>query len=118
MARLAVLLLVVAALAALPAAGTAASIPVEVSKQQEAPPRPATENGVSDSQLALMALGAVVLIAGIWVVIVRDARRRVPEHKRRAAARASDAPGARRARARGRKLSPAERRRRKRSRAG
>lgn len=127
-ARLSVLLAVVA-LVALPAsavAGTTTGFGTVPTQQVPTPQLPTQEpaqapssadGGVSSTQLGLMALGAVVLIAGIWVVIIRDARRRVPEHRRQAAARGSEEPRGRAARARSRKPSPAERRRRKRTRA-
>ena len=86
------MLFVVAALAATPvavasAAGTSTGFGTVPTQQVPEPlqtpePAPTGDTGVSSGQLALMALGAVVLLAGIWVVIMRDARRRVPERKR------------------------------------
>jgi hypothetical protein len=73
---------------------------------------------LSGGSVAAIAVGALVLLAGISFFIWRDARRRAPV--RRGMAHAVAGAGARsgsRARGKPRKLSPAERRRRKRGRA-
>jgi hypothetical protein len=68
--------------------------------------------------IAAISIGAIVLLAGISFFIWRDARRRAPVRQRAAHAVAGE--GGRsgsKSRAKPRKLSPAERRRRKRGRA-
>jgi hypothetical protein len=77
-----------------------------------------TDNGLSGSGAIAIALGAVVVLGGISLFIWRDARRRAPVRHRSAVATA-DAGGraGSKTRAKPRKLSPAERRRRKRGRA-
>lgn len=76
-----------------------------------------TGGGLSGGSAIAIAVGALVILGGISLFIWRDARRRAPA---RARARA-DVEAARRSgskqRAKPRKLSPAERRRRKRGRA-
>ena len=62
-----------------------------------------------------IGIGAVLVLGGISFFIWRDARRRAPV-RQRATAVAAGGPGARQ-RTKGRKLSPAERRRRKRGKA-
>ncbi|MHB8657427.1 MAG: hypothetical protein ACYC91_05645 [Solirubrobacteraceae bacterium] len=74
-------------------------------------------SGLSSSSAIAIALGAVVVLTGISLFIWRDARRRAPV---RHAAVADDGDRARtgsKPRTKPRKLSPAERRRRKRGRA-
>ncbi len=75
-------------------------------------------NGLSGTSAIVIAIGALVILGGISIFIWRDARRRAPVRARGAGA---DVPGGSRpgskARAKPRKLSPAERRRRKRGRA-
>ena len=74
---------------------------------------------LSGTNAIAIAIGALVLIAAIGGFIWYDARRRAPVRHRAAAATAGGAggrPGSK-PKARGRKLSPAERRRRKRGRA-
>jgi hypothetical protein len=76
--------------------------------------------GLSGGSALVIAIGAVVILAGISFYIWRDARRRAPTRARSAAVSAGDVPGGRagsKSRAKPRKLSPAERRRRKRGRA-
>ena len=75
-------------------------------------------SGFSGSSALLIAIGALVVLGGISLFIWHDARRRAPVRHRTALA--ADAPGRRQGskqRAKPRKLSPAERRRRKRGRA-
>jgi hypothetical protein len=64
----------------------------------------------------LIAVGALVVLGGIAFFIWYDARRRAPVRQRTAEATAGG-PGGTRPRPKNRKLSPAERRRRKRGRA-
>jgi hypothetical protein len=65
-----------------------------------------------------IAIGAIVLLGGISFFIWRDARRRAPVRRRPAVATSGEGSRAgSRQRAKPRKLSPAERRRRKRGRA-
>jgi hypothetical protein len=72
----------------------------------------------SGNSAIIIAIGALVVLGGISVFIWRDARRRAPVHQRAAAAQAgSGGRQGSRQRAKPRKLSPAERRRRKRGRA-
>ncbi len=134
MARI-VALLVVAVLAAAPAAGLAAALPDptqapfeqapsqtqnqvgEEPTQTQAPPQQADldDTAVGAREALLIGVGIVALIGGIWFVIARDAKRvtagRVP------AADSSRGTSATRASRRSRRLSAAERRRRKRGRA-
>jgi hypothetical protein len=72
---------------------------------------------VSGSSTFVIAAGAVVILAGISFFIWHDARRRAPVRDRVADANAAGdrVPGSKRVKPR--KLSPAERRRRKRGRA-
>lgn len=63
-----------------------------------------------------IAIGAIVLLGGICFFIWRDARRRAPI-RRHAVATSGEGRSGSRQRAKPRKLSPAERRRRKRGRA-
>jgi hypothetical protein len=140
MARI-VVLIVVGVLAAAPAAGVAAAPPPDPTQSpfQQAPPQnqieeqpgetqapapaPAPQQtqlddgSIGGTELLLIGVGIVALIGGIWFVIARDAKRvtagRVP---------AADGGGlggrsATRASRRSRRLSAAERRRRKRGRA-
>jgi hypothetical protein len=75
-------------------------------------------NGFSGSSAIIIALGAIVVLGGISFFIWHDARRRAPTRHRTAAALAEQ--GRRKGskqRAKPRKLSAAERRRRKRGRA-
>jgi hypothetical protein len=73
---------------------------------------------LSGTNAILIAIGAIVLIAANSFFIWYDARRRAPVRHRAAAATAGGAgkPGSK-AKAKPRKLSPAERKRRKRGRA-
>lgn len=77
------------------------------------------DSSFSGSSAVVIAIGALVLIAGISFFIWRDARRRAPVRHRAAAATAG--PGGRgtgsKQKTKPRKLSPAERKRRKRGRA-
>ena len=77
-------------------------------------------SGLSGSGAIVIALGAVVVLAGISFFIWRDARRRAPIHHHGPANTSGredgrELPGSKRTKPR--KLSPAERRRRKRGRA-
>ena len=137
MARI-VALLIVAVIAAAPAAALAAATadpaqspfqqapaptqdqvggqPVQPAQTQSPQQQTSADEGsVSGKEALLIGVGIVALIGGIWVVIARDA-------KRATAGRVSAADGglggsATRASRRGRRLSAAERRRRKRGRA-
>jgi hypothetical protein len=97
-----------------PAATPTVSTPTTVT-----PVTTATNGGsLSGGGIATISVGAIVLLAGISFFIWRDARRRAPIRHRAAHAVAGD--GARsgsKQRTKPRKLSPAERRRRKRGRA-
>jgi hypothetical protein len=75
-------------------------------------------SGLSGSSAIVIGVGALALIAAISLFIWRDARRRAPVRHRTAAATAGEGgrPGSK-SRQKPRKLSPAERRRRKRGRA-
>jgi hypothetical protein len=78
----------------------------------------ADDTGLSGSTVLIIVLGALVILTAISLYIWRDARRRAPVRHRAAAA--ADGPGGRpgsKPKAKPRKLSPAERRRRKRGRA-
>ncbi|HYB26873.1 MAG TPA: hypothetical protein VEF89_09695 [Solirubrobacteraceae bacterium] len=72
----------------------------------------------SGNSAIIIAIGAIVVLGGISFFIWRDARKRAPV-RHRAAGAGADAGGRQgsRQRAKPRKLSPAERRRRKRGRA-
>jgi hypothetical protein len=76
-------------------------------------------SGLSGSSAIIIAIGALVVLGGISLFIWRDARRRAPVRHR--SAEAGELGEGRRSgskqRAKPRKLSPAERRRRKRGRA-
>ena len=77
-----------------------------------------TGGGLSGGSAAAIAIGAIVLLGGISLFIWRDARRRAPVKRHAAVATAGE--GGRtgsKQRAKPRKLSAAERRRRKRGRA-
>ena len=114
---------------ALPATALAASpftpgLPSTSTSTTTAPPvQPVTstsptDTGLSGTGIVAIAIGAIVVIGGIGFFIWRDARRRAPTRGRLSAATAG--PGGRpgsKQRAKPRKLSPAERRRRKRGRA-
>jgi hypothetical protein len=137
-----VAMMVVAALAAMPAgalAGTGEGLtpqpapeqPLLQDQVQEAPPpapapapeRPpsAAESRIGPGELLLIALAVGVLLGGIWYAISRDARRATAGRIRTQPAGGDDGLGAgrsaTRAARRSRKLSAAERRRRKRGRA-
>jgi hypothetical protein len=73
-------------------------------------------SGLSGSAAILIALGAIGLLAGIAFFIWRDARRRAPVRHAHATTGVGGHPGSKRP-IKQRKLSPAERRRRKRGRA-
>lgn len=76
------------------------------------------DNGLGGGGLVAIAIGALVVLGGICFFIWRDARRRAPV-RTRTAAPVGRAPGrsGTRQRVKSRKLSQAERRRRKRGRA-
>jgi hypothetical protein len=73
-------------------------------------------SGLSGSAAIIIALGALALIGGISYFIWRDARRRAPVRHAHATAGVGARGGSKRP-IKSRKLSPAERRRRKRGRA-
>jgi hypothetical protein len=73
-------------------------------------------SGLSGSTALIIAIGAIALIAGIGLFIWRDARRRAPVRHAHATAGVGARSGSKRP-IKPRKLSPAERRRRKRGRA-
>ena len=131
---------VVLALAALPATAGAVTNPFVPAPAQQAPAQQApaqqaptptpvapttTGNGggISNGQVALLSLAAVALIAGIWMVIVRDARRATAGRVRTGRSRRDDDGAVRtggsatKASHRSRKLSAAEKQRRKRGKA-
>jgi hypothetical protein len=72
--------------------------------------------GLSSSSAIAIALGAVIVLSGISFFIWRDARRRAPVRHAHADAAGGSRAGSKRP-IKPRKLSPAERRRRKRGRA-
>jgi hypothetical protein len=72
--------------------------------------------GLGGGSVVAIAIGAIVLLAGISFFIWHDARRRAPV-RRAAVASGNGSRSGSRQRAKPRKLSPAERRRRKRGRA-
>lgn len=78
----------------------------------------AGDSGLSGGGVLAIAIGALVILGGISLFIWRDARRRAPVRTRPASegAGANGRSGSKQ-RAKPRKLSPAERRRRKRGRA-
>jgi hypothetical protein len=79
-------------------------------------PSSSTSSGGLSSGSALgIAVGALALLMGIGFFIWRDARRRAPVRAATAGAMGTSKPGSKRPKPR--KLSPAERRRRKRGRA-
>jgi len=78
------------------------------------------QSGLSGTGAVAIGIGAIALIGGIGFFIWRDARRRAPVRKTAAAAPAGAGDSGRtgsKPRSKPRKLSPAERRRRKRGRA-
>jgi hypothetical protein len=78
---------------------------------------PSTDTGLSGVDAIAIALGAFLLIAAISFFIWRDARRRAPLRHHAAQATGGASRNGAKARAKPRKLSPAERKRRKRGRA-
>jgi hypothetical protein len=75
-------------------------------------------SGFSGSSAIIIAIGALVVLGGISVYIWRDARRRAPvRHHAHADSLDEGRRSGSKQRAKPRKLSPAERRRRKRGRA-
>jgi hypothetical protein len=77
-----------------------------------------TGTGLSGTSALVIAIGALVILGGISIFIWRDARRRAPVRGRAARAEAAGGPrSGSKSRTKPRKLSPAERRRRKRGRA-
>jgi hypothetical protein len=134
-----VALLVLAALAAMPAAALGAPPAQQQSPfQQQAPapspepvvepttpaPAPTTQTEADGGSLGtrdavLVAVGIAVLIGGIWFVIARDAKRATAGHVRTGDSALGEGRGgsATRAGRRSRRLSADERKRRKRGRA-
>jgi HAMP domain-containing protein len=76
---------------------------------------PTGGGNLGGGSIVAIAIGALVLLGGISFFIWRDARRRAPVRHRLATADGGGRPAAKRTKPR--KLSPAERRRRKRGRA-
>ena len=75
-------------------------------------------SGFSGSSAIFIAIGAIVVLGGISFFIWRDARRRAPKgHRTLAPIEAEGRRAGSKARPKPRKLSPAEKRRRKRGRA-
>jgi hypothetical protein len=74
-------------------------------------------SGLSGGTALAIAIGAIVVLAGISFFIWRDARRRAPVRGGAAAATAGAGRSASKPKPKPRKLSPAERKRRKRGRA-
>ena len=74
-------------------------------------------SGLSGSSAVVIGIGALALIAAISLFIWRDARRRAPVRHRAAATSGEGGRPGSKSRQKPRKLSPAERRRRKRGRA-
>jgi hypothetical protein len=74
-------------------------------------------SGFSGSSAIIIAIGAVIVLGGISFFIWRDARRRAPTRARATAEIGEGRRKGSKQRAKPRKLSPAERRRRKRGRA-
>ena len=86
------------------------------------PTVPATTSGAGGSGLTgnsaiIIAIGAIIVLGGISFYIWRDARRRAPVHARAAGPIDEGRRAGSKARPKPRKLSPAERKRRKRGRA-
>lgn len=77
----------------------------------------AGDGGLSGSSTLIIAIGALVILGGISLFIWRDARRRAPVRARPGGGAVPDGKPGSKQRAKPRKLSPAERRRRKRGRA-
>jgi len=130
MLRLAAIVAVAAALAAMPAAALAVQNPFLPQPQTQAPPEqqapapaPVQEDqpgDLSGATVVVAAIGLAALFGVIWVMIIRDARRATAGRSRVRTSRTDPDAGGRsgtRAPPRGRRLSPAERRRRKRGRA-
>ncbi len=137
MARLFLLIALLAALAAVPAGAAPQANPflpaapqVQPSQIEEAPaqqpaqaPAAQTDGGISNSTLVALLIGVGVLLTGIWVAITRDARRATVGRVRTRTSRVDDPFEVRQGRAatraapKSRKLSAAERKRRKRGRA-
>lgn len=81
-------------------------------------PTAGSGSGFSGSSALIIAIGAIVVLGGISLFIWRDARRRAPvRHRTGVPAEAGGRRPGSKQRAKPRKLSPAERRRRKRGRA-
>jgi hypothetical protein len=77
-----------------------------------------TGSGLSSGDAIAIAVGALLVLGGISFFIWRDARRRAPVRRRSALATAGEGTrSGSKPRVKSRKLSPAERRRRKRGRA-
>ncbi len=134
-----VALLVLMAFAATPAAALAAAAPAQQSPfQQQTPapsqdqvaeqttptPAPTTQTEADTGSLSvrdglLVVVGIAALIGGIWFVIARDAKRVTAGHVRTGDSALGDGRGgsATRSARKSRRLSAAERRRRKRGRA-
>lgn len=98
-----------------------ATIPTTTTSPPTAPTTSASGgSSLSGGGIAAIAVGALAILGGISVYIWRDARRRAPVRQGAAAAAAAAGAGGRpgsKPKAKPRKLSAAERRRRKRGRA-
>jgi hypothetical protein len=82
------------------------------------PTNTSTSGGsLGGTSVVAIAVGAIVLLGGICFFIWRDARRRAPVRRPAVATSGDGSRSGSRQRAKPRKLSPAERRRRKRGRA-
>jgi hypothetical protein len=95
--------------------------PVSIPTTTTAPPvvntsTNSTDSGLSGSGVLAIAIGALVVLGGISFFIWRDARRRAPVRAAAATAGGRSRAGSKAA-PKPRKLSPAERKRRKRGRA-
>ena len=73
--------------------------------------------GITGTDAVAIGIGAVLVLGGISLFIWRDARKRAPVRQRAATAAAGGGAGPRQRPQKDRKLSPAERKRRKRGKA-
>jgi len=112
-----------AATATSPFAPGVPSSPSQVQTTTTAPPvvltTPSTSGtgGLSSGDALLIGIGAIAVLGGICYYIWRDARRRAPIKHHEHVGGNEGRGGAQKAKPKTRKLSPAERRRRKRGRA-
>jgi Na+/H+-dicarboxylate symporter len=80
-------------------------------------PTSTSGGGLTGGSVIAIAIGAIVLLGGISLFIWRDARRRAPVRRPAMATPGDGSRAGSKQRTKSRKLSPAERRRRKRGRA-